>query len=185
MYLFIPVLFTRKVIIATHSYTAYGNEHSRIRHAWVLPMFRALWEALGNSITFWALSGPSCTHAVSQLAGMCGESVSAFDSPIPWFSVKICSSLTTPTPIQETFSNLQRWEFSPFVSCQFLLLLSMLQVSTHCPTLIWPFGSKLGLFSGQSLADKISTRTGKRAGMEADTEAADLFLPEALFIFHE
>ena len=176
-----------KVIIATHSYTAYGNEHSRIRHAWSTSYVSGSVGGSGaTASTFcWALSGPSCTHAqFPSRQGCVGSPFQPFGSPIPWFSVKFVAR-SPPTPIRRhsqtcrdgSFPHLSPASFSCYCQCCRFLPIAQLWFD--------PLAVNLAFFSGQSLADKISTRTGKRAGMEADTEAADPAVLARSSIFHE
>lgn len=104
--------------------------------------------------------------------GCVGSPLNPLALPFHDFLLNLEAQLLPPTLIRR-YSNLQRWEyfFTDVLPCPVIV-----NAAGFYPLPNFgfdPFGSKLGLFSGQSLADKISTRTGKRAGMEADTEAAD------------
>ena len=116
---------------------------------------------------------PSCTHAqFPSRQGWVGSPFQPFGTPIPRFSVKFVAG-SPPTPIRrhsqtcrdESFPHLSPANFSCYCQCCRFLPITQLWFD--------PLAVNLIFFSGQSLADKISTRTGKRAGMEADTEAAD------------
>ena len=154
-----------KAIIATHSYTAYGNEHSWIRHAWSTSYVSgSVGGSRATSSTFcWALSGPSCTHEqFPSLQGCVGSPFQPFGSPIPRFSVKFVAG-SPPTPIRRysqtcrdgSSPHLSRANFSCYYQCCRFLSIDQ----------FW--------FDPLAMNLKISTRTGKRAGMEADREAAD------------
>ena len=150
--------------MSTHGFDTHG----------ALPMFQALWEALEQQHPRSAgLSQVPPAHMqFPSWQGCVGSPFQPFGSPIPWFSVKFVAR-SPPTPIRRhsqtcrdgSFPHLSPASFSCYCQCCRFLPIAQLWFD--------PLAVNLAFFSGQSLADEISTRTGKRAGMEADTEAAD------------